>query len=981
MNIPEGYECVEAGHVAECNSEAWVLRHQKTGARIFVLENEDENKVFTVGFRTPPADSTGLPHILEHSVLCGSEKFPVKDPFIELQKSSLQTFLNAMTYPDKTIYPVASCNEKDLENLMDVYMDAVLHPAIYHEEKIFRQEGWHYEMETADSPLVLNGVVYNEMKGAFSSPEDVLERYTQAVLFPDTPYANESGGDPDVIPTLSYEDFLAFHAAYYHPSNSFIYLYGKMDMEEKLRWLDEKYLGSYDCREIDSRIPAQKPFAQPADVTVPYPIAAEESPEGKAFLSQSWVVGEITDPVLYVAFQVLESALLTAPGAPVKQALLDAGLGEDVFGGYQNGSRQPYFSMVAKNADISRKTEFLSVIRETLQVQAEGGINRRALEAALNTLEFKNREADFGPYPKGLIYGIESFDSWLYDQSPLLHLRYDETFTFLRENLDTGYFESLIRVYFLNNSHQAVLVLAPEPGRTEKKDRELAERLAAQKAALSEEEIAEIVRATGQLKDYQSESSTPEQLATLPVLNLSDIRPEAVRLNNHEKMLGEIPALHHEMFTSEILYLQILFRADRIAKEDIPYLGLLRSVLSLMPTEHYSYSDLFSEICLETGGISFGVDVFQNVEQPGEYAPYAGVSTRVLRDKLPRALELMREILLTTNFRDEKRLRELAAQMKTRALTGLQNNGHTTAVLRAASYASAASWFNDQIGGIEYCRFLARTAEKLTNEAGCREVAERLEHLAETLFVRDGMLVSLTAEKEDFALLASSFDDFAAAFPAGAGAAVDKSTRRCRASWPVTPEKKNEAFKTAAQIQYVARCGNFRKAGYPYTGALRVLRSILGDEYLWINVRVKGGAYGCMCNFSRLGSGYFVSYRDPNLGKTLRVYEEIPAWLREFEVLERDMDNYIIGTIGSLDRPMNPSEAGIFSLQAYMSGITQDMLQEEREQVLTCRPEHIRALAPYIEAILDSDQLCVVGNAGKIEEEKELFRHVESLTE
>ncbi|MCD8010380.1 MAG: hypothetical protein LUF34_06270 [Lachnospiraceae bacterium] len=446
-------------------------------------------------------------------------------------------------------------------------------------------------------------------------------------------------------------------------------------------------------------------------------------------------------------------------------------------------------------------------------------------------------------------------------------------------------------------------------------------------------------------------------------------------------MLGAIPVLNQEMFTSEILYLRILFRADRIAKEDIPYLGLLRSVLALMPTEHYSYSDLYSEICLETGGISFGVDVFQNVEQPEEYAPYAVVSTRVLRGKLPRALSLMREILLATNFRDEKRLRELTAQMKTRALTGLQASGHTTAVLRAASYDSAASWFNDQIGGIEYSRFLARTAEKLTNEAGCREVAEHLEHLAETLFVQNGMFVSLTAEKEDFGLLENAFGEFSAAFPAGEDAAADADARQCRASWPVTPEKKNEAFKTAAQIQYVARCGNFRKAGYPYTGALRVLRSILGDEYLWINVRVKGGAYGCMCNFSRLGSGYFVSYRDPNLGKTLKVYEDIPAWLQDFEVSERDMTNYIIGTIGTLDRPMNPAEAGAFSLQAYMNGITQDMLQEEREQVLSCQTKDIRSLAPYVAAILESDQLCVVGNAGKIEEERELFRHVGSLTE
>ena len=980
MRIPEAYELVEHEMIDECRSDGYLLSHKKTGARIFLMSNQDNNKVFTIGFRTPPKDSTGLPHILEHSVLCGSRKYPVKDPFIELEKSSLQTFLNAMTYPDKTIYPVASCNDKDFRNLMDVYMDAVLNPSIYREEKIFRQEGWHYEMENMESPLIVNGVVYNEMKGAFSSAEDVLDRYCQTVLYPDTPYTYESGGDPDDIPTLSYEDFLAFHSAYYHPSNSFIFLYGDMDMEEQLIWLDEEYLSHYEYREVASEIAEQKPFAAPVDVTIPYPIAPEEEEEDKTFLSVQWVTGDIRDAKLYVAFQILETVLLNAPGAPVKQALIDAGIGDDIYGGYSNSSLQPYFSIVAREANENQKEEFLEIVRRTLTDCAENGLNRKALLAAINSMDFKIREADFGSFPRGLMYGIECFDSWLYGGSPMTHLRTEETFRFLRDEMDHGYFEELIRKYLLDNAHAAVITLKPERGMTERKDAELAGKLAAIRDAMSEEEREEMVRRTRELKEYQSEPSDEAALATLPSLSLADIEPKVKPINCLEKKLAETPVLHQDIFTNGIYYMHIMFRADLVKKDDIPYLALLRSLFGMMPTEHYSYAELFSEINLVSGGISFGMPVYQFVNELDEFAPYMEIRGRVLGEHLTSAMGLMQEVLLRTNFRDEKRLREMLAQLKSRAITNLQNSGHSTAMLRASSYESRTSWFSDMTGGLGYGRFLEELQKAFEESSEAREaLMERLEHLAASIFTQNGMLVSITTTEEEYPTFADALENFRKDFPTGEQMTAADPYRPSRAVWEILPERRNEGLKTAGQIQYVAKAGNFRKAGFAYTGALRVMRKILSDEYLWINVRVKGGAYGCMCGFGRSGSGYFVSYRDPNLQRTLDVYDGVASWLESLEVSERDMENYIIGTIGTMDHPMNPADLGAFYLSAYLGGITDEMRQIDRDQVLGCRVSDIRALAPLMRAIVDAGNLCVVGNGSKIEEASELFLNVESL--
>ena len=967
------YRVIKETHIEEMNSEGVILEHAKSGARVFLMANDDDNKVFCIGFRTPPEDSTGLPHILEHSVLEGSEKVPVKDPFVELVKGSLNTFLNAMTYPDKTVYPVASCNDKDFRNLMDVYMDGVLHPRIYREPKIFLQEGWHYEMESPEDDLTINGVVYNEMKGAFSSPESVLDRYTRAVLFPDNSYANESGGDPAYIPDLTYEQFIRFHQTYYHPANSYIYLYGDMDMEENLRWLDEQYLSNYDRADcpVDSTIPMQKPFEAPVEREITYSVTPEEGTEGKSYLSVNTVVGTDLDPKLYVAFQILEYALITAPGAPLKQALIDAGLGEDILGGYESGILQPYFSVIAKNADREQKAEFMIAVKGTLRKLADQGIDRKSLLAGLNYYEFRYREADYGSAPKGLMYGLWCMDSWLYGGDPLMHLEYQETFDFLKKAVDEGYFEGLIREYLLDNPHEAVILVTPEVNKTEKEDAALAARLKERKEAMSPEAIEAVVRETKALRAYQEEPSSQEDLEKIPMLGREDIDRKGSALGYTVKEEAGVPVIHTELFTSGIGYLKILFNTDRVPAEDMPYVGLLKAVLGYMDTELHTYGDLTSEIYLNSGGMDFSVTSFIDLERPKNFTGAFVVSAKVLYEKLDFVFSTVTEILTKTKLDDEKRLGEILDETKSRARMRLDDGSHGAAVARATSYFSPTSAYNDMTGGIGYYHFLENTAKRYGSDPEYRrELIGKLKETIGRLFTADNLLVGYTADEEGYSLLGARLAAFKESLPAG-----DQKT------YPFTCrlENRNEGFMTASQVNYVARCGTFADSGCGYTGALKVLKVIMNYEYLWSNLRVKGGAYGCMSGFGRSGEGYLVSYRDPNLSATNAVYEGIPEYLKNFTIDERDMTKYVIGTISDLDAPLTPSTRGSRSISAYLSGVTDDMLQRERDEILDVTQEDIRALAGILQAILDTGALCVIGNGQQIRAQENMFKTVETL--
>lgn len=963
------YEILDEHRVEDVQSDGFILRHKKSGARIAILSNNDDNKVFYIGFRTPPEDETGVPHIIEHTTLCGSKKFPVKDPFIELAKGSLNTFLNAMTYPDKTVYPVASCNDQDFKNLMDVYLDAVFNPNITKYEEIFKQEGWHYELTGKDDELKINGVVYNEMKGAYSSPDEVLSSQIYRSLFPDNTYSKDSGGNPEYIPKLTYEAYLDFYHKYYHPSNSYIYLYGDMDVVERLEWLDKEYLSLYDYKKVNSEINKQPAFDEIKNVEAQYSITMDDSQENKTYLSYNRVVGDSLDEMLYQAFDVLDYVLVSSPGAPVKQALIDAGIGDDVYGSYDAGILQPVFSFVAKNANASQADEFESIIENTLKEVVKTGINKEALLAGINSSEFKFREADFGQFPKGLLFGLNCLDSWLFDDmKPFIHLECLGTFAKLRKAVDTDYFEKLIQEYLLDNTHGSSVTVKPKRGLGNEREEALAKELSNYKASLSDEEIKKLIEDTEHLKKYQEEPSSDEDLRKLPMLTRADMKKNAMAFSNIEDELLDVKVVRHDIESNGIDYISFLFDAGDFAQRELGYLGFFTNALGLVSTEKYSYTDLANATNIYTGGISTGTASHPDIKDRNNFVFKFEVKLKVLEKNLDKALELMEQMLLSSDFTDTKRLGELVAQIKARLQANLSSSGHLVAAMRSMSSFSRYALYQDELKGIAFYRSICHIEKELSESP--KSVSDKLAAIARKLFARNRMLISFTGNNEAYGNAKPSLEKVIAGFnkmsAIGNQAEVHFNTAK-------------EAFIDASQIQYVAKTGDFICEGYEYTGALRLLRIILSYDYLWINVRVKGGAYGCMNTFLRSGESYFVSYRDPNLSDTLDVYDRIPEYIKSFSPDERDMTKYIIGTFSALDTPMNPEAKGSRSLSAYLEGITYEQIQKERNEILNAQPEDIRRLADLVEAVLKKDSICVIGNENMIKESARLFENVEKL--
>lgn len=963
------YEILDEHRVEDVQSDGFILRHKKSGARIAILSNNDDNKVFYIGFRTPPEDETGVPHIIEHTTLCGSKKFPVKDPFIELAKGSLNTFLNAMTYPDKTVYPVASCNDQDFKNLMDVYLDAVFNPNITKYEEIFKQEGWHYELTGKDDELKINGVVYNEMKGAYSSPDEVLSSQIYRSLFPDNTYSKDSGGNPEYIPKLTYEAYLDFYHKYYHPSNSYIYLYGDMDVVERLEWLDKEYLSLYDYKKVNSEINKQPAFDEIKNVEAQYSITMDDSQENKTYLSYNRVVGDSLDEMLYQAFDVLDYALVSSPGAPVKQALIDAGIGDDVYGSYDAGILQPVFSFVAKNANASQADEFESIIESTLKEVVKTGINKEALLAGINSSEFKFREADFGQFPKGLLFGLNCLDSWLFDDmKPFIHLECLGTFAKLRKAVDTDYFEKLIQEYLLDNTHGSAVTVKPKRGLGNEREEALAKELSDYKASLSDEEIKKLIEDTEHLKKYQEEPSSDEDLRKLPMLTRADMKKNAMPFSNIEDELLDVKVVRHDIESNGIDYISFLFDAGDFAQSELGYLGFFTNALGLVNTEKYSYTDLANATNIYTGGISTGTASHPDIKDRNNFVFKFEVKLKVLEKNLDKALELMEQMLLSSDFTDTKRLGELVAQIKARLQANLSSSGHLVAAMRSMSSFSRYALYQDELKGVAFYRSICRIEKELSESP--KSVSDKLAAIVKKLFARNRMLISFTGNNKAYGnakpLLKKVIAGFNKMSAVGNQAEVHFNTAK-------------EAFIDASQIQYVAKTGDFICEGYEYTGALRLLRIILSYDYLWINVRVKGGAYGCMNTFLRSGESYFVSYRDPNLSDTLDVYDRIPEYIKSFSPDERDMTKYIIGTFSALDTPMNPEAKGSRSLSAYLEGITYEQIQKERNEILNAQPEDIRRLADLVEAVLKKDSICVIGNENMIKESAGLFENVEKL--
>ncbi len=971
--VTPAYELMYEEELKDSLSQGIVLRHKKSGARICVVANEDENKVFCVGFRTPPKDSTGVPHILEHSVLCGSDKFPMKDPFVELIKGSLNTFLNAFTAPDHTMYPVASCNDQDFKNLMDVYMDAVFHPNIYHHEEIFMQEGWHYELDENEE-LKVNGVVYNEMKGAFSSPEQVLFRQIQHSMYPDNAYGVESGGDPEVIPELTYENFLAFHAKYYHPSNSYIWLYGNMDVKERLEWLDKEYLSAYDTIEVDSDIALQKPFGEVKESVCYYPVAEGTEPKNQTYLGYNVMVGSSGDAKQCLAMSILRTVLLS-PSGPLYQALVKAGISPNIMSSFEEGLKQTMFNIIAKDTEEDKKEEFLNVIRTTLEEIVKNGVPERSLRAAINSAEFRYREADFGSWPKGLMMNMMALGSWLFDDNAAFtYLKVNDVYAELKKEIGTGYYEELIRKYLLNPEHGTVLVMKPEAGLTGKREKELKEKLAAYKASLSAEELAAIKAKQDGLKAYQDAPETKEILEKLPLLKREDLKKEAMPLIAKKAEWAGINVVTSEVFTSGIAYLKFYFDVHEVPVEKLPYLSLLVTALGYMDTDNYTQRELDNEVNIETGGIFTGSEVLLKQKDADYYRPTYYFTMKALYDKIGKAFELMEEMMHHTKYDDLTRLKEIVLELKSRKQMQLNSAGHQAAVYRSLSYQSQKGQYTELLDGISSYRFIADLAEHIDERVA--DVAAELKNLCNILFRKENLVVSVTAEAEGLAVAEKEMAKVAAFVP---GTSVSGDFRFHAADFGFDLAKKQEAFTCPGQVQYVAKCGNFIKTGIDYTGVVDVANNILSMNYFWDKVRVHGGAYGCMSSYVMNGDYRLVSYRDPNLGETIDVFDHAWECLRDFEADEREMTKMIIGTLSNTDIPLTPSGRGSREWTCYMSGTTFEELQEARDARLNATPEDIRACAELYKKTIAQDCLCVVGSEAKIDENKELFGDVEAL--
>ena len=961
-NIYHGFELLEEKKIDEVNSIGRLFYHIKSGAKLLHLENEDSNKVFSISFRTPPMDNTGLPHILEHAVLCGSEKFPLKDPFIELAKGSLNTYLNAMTFSDKTMYPIASQNDKDFINLMDVYLDAVLNPNIYNGPESFMQEGWHYELNNPDETLSIKGVVYNEMKGAFSSPEQILFGKIEESLFPDTIYRFESGGDPEAIPELTYEQFLNFHKTYYHPSNSYIYLYGNGDVIEYLRFMDEEYLNKFDKIQVNSSISIQEPFNQPKEIEEVYSISVDEEEEDKTFISQNYVVGQSKDPENVLAFTILNYLLLSSPAAPLKKALIEANVGKDVFGSFDNSIMQPTFSIIVKNTNVESKELFLKTVKDTLENLVANGIDKKQIEAAINIHEFKLREADYGNRPKGLVYNIKAMNTWLYDEEPWGQLEYENSLKNIKSALETNYFERLIQDEILNNTHSSLLILKPQKGLANEKELKEKRRLSEYKEQLSQDRINEIIKQNENLEKYQNKVETDETLLSIPLLNREDIKKDVEEIPLLNLIEKDVSILHHPDNTNGITYINLFFDTKSVPQELIPYTVLLSSLLGKVRTEKHNYEELSNLININTGGIYSKIETYSFKHSHKEYLPKFIIRGSALSSNISSLFDLLKELITETKLDEVNRIKELISETKSRLEMNIFDQGHVMAARRVSSYFSAVGKYMEITHGIEYYTFVSDLASKFNEDK--EVVLENLLRVFKLIFNKNNLLISVTADKNDFETIRQDLVSLIEELP------NDKLEEHTY-SFELAP--KNEGLLTPGNVQYVAKGYNFKDLGYEYSGNMQVLKTIVSLDYLWNKVRVAGGAYGALANFSKNGNVVFSSYRDPNLKETLNVYDNMFKYIKDLNIDEREMRKYIIGTISNMDTPLSPFMKGDRATTHYISGITLEERQSERNQVLSTTVDDIRKYSDLLNEAMKENYLCVLGNEDKIKENEKQF--------
>ncbi|EFO80139.1 peptidase M16C associated domain-containing protein [Oscillochloris trichoides DG-6] len=954
MTPLHGFTLIRDEAIPELNTQARIYRHIKTGAELLALSNDDENKCFGVTFRTPPEDSTGIAHILEHSVLCGSRKYPVKEPFVELLKSSLKTFLNAFTYADKTCYPVASTNLQDFYNLVDVYLDAVFFPRITPE--ILKQEGWHYELEDKNDPLIYKGVVFNEMKGAYSSPEGVLWRFIQQSLFPDTTYGYSSGGDPKVMPDLTYEQFKRFHTTLYHPSNARIFFYGDDPEEERLRLLDA-CLSEFEPITPPSQIALQPRFAAPRTFAHTYP--ADDTSGKKGMVALNWMLDAEQDVERILCMDLLSYILIGNAAAPLRKALIDSGLGEDLTSsGYHDGLLQHTFSVGLKGIDPADEEQVERLILDTLAKLAEEGIDPETVAAALNTFEFSLRENNTGSFPRGLSLMLRSLNTWLYDGDPIAPLRFEQPMANIRAALERGerIFEDRIRQMLLDNPHRTRVLLQPDPTQAEREAEEERVRLDAARATMSDADLERIVAETQALKEMQERADAPEELAKIPTLTLANIERQGKNIPTNVEQIGATTVLQHDLFTNGIVYLSLAFDLKMLPTNLLPYVPLFGRALTEMGTQSEDFVKLLQRIGRETGGVGAGASTATKVggEEAVAFLMLSGKSTL---EKTGAMLAIMRDILLTVNLDNRERFKQMVLRSKAGRESSLVPSGHSYARQRLAARLSPAEWVDEQMGGIEGLFFIRELEQQI--EQDWPTVLANLEHVRAHLVNRRGLLVNVTLDASNYQNVAPQLAAFVEQLPD-----ADYSP----AAWGVSAAGPAEGLTIPAKVNYVAKGANLYQHGLRPNGSASVVVKLLNTAWLWDKVRVQGGAYGGFCGFNRNNGVFtYTSYRDPNLLATLDIYDRTGDFLRNLALDQTGLERAIIGTISDVDSYQLPDAKGGTAMWRYILGANDAYRQQLREEILDTSPADIRAFADAVDAVREHGIITVVGSADAVE--------------
>ena len=961
----KNYKLIEEKYIDEVASNCKVYSHIKTGAKVLTLENNDENKAFGIGFRTPPEKGNGVCHIVEHCVLSGSRKYKTKEPFMDLIKSSLQTFLNAMTFPDKTIYPISSRNEKDFYNLMDVYLDAVFYPSIYEEEKIFLQEGWHYDLKNEDDELKYNGVVYNEMKGVYSSSENIVSDAMIFNLHENSSYGVDSGGDPKLIPSLSYEEFKNYHKTYYHPSNSYIYLYGNQNMEEALDFIDKNYLADFDRQEINSKIILNDEIKETKNVEITFSASKEEMKEKIDYLSKGWTIGYADSKMDVFMRDLLAELLIDAQAGPLKKAILEAGLAEDVYS--ETSSSLPLdLSIVLKNTDADKKDEFLKILDKTLRDLVKNGIDRDLLEATLNKFEFIFREG--GGTQKAIIYYIRALNSWLYDKSPLDALYYNDVLSEVKEKIDDNFVENYIKEKLIDNNYSVNLSARPLLEKNEKEEKELREELRALKGKMSHEEREEIIKKSLELEKYQSQEDSLEAKKTIPSLELSDIEKKVTDYELEKDKIRGVIYLKSNQETNGIVYTTISHDISFIEKKEIETMSLLLSLIGLLDTKNYSYEELNNEIYKATGGITFNPTLYVDSKDKEKYSLRMNVKMKSTAENLKRGLEIVDEIMYNSLLDSKKRVKELLNILKSRVESTMLQNGHQFIISILKSYYSKVAELQSQLGGLDYYEFMIDLVENFEDK--WEDFEKAAEKIYEKLFVRDNLIISTTGNISDLNKIKDEFENYIEKLEV-------KNIKRC--AYEFSSDNKNEGLYTTSNVVYVSKGYDLEKLGIKYTGDLTVLANILNSSYLHNEIRAKGGAYGAGITIGRNGDMATYSYRDPNLKNTVDVYDNIGNFVENLKISDKDLKDFIIGSMNAFDPLLSPEQIGDINLSRFITGLTAEDIEKSKKEALETKVEKLNSYGKVFDEAMKKNYLAAFGSESIIREDASLFKEIKSI--